>query len=242
MSPREEEEKKKGIVGTKGYVSRERKKDEPESVVGEGCRIRSDKWRKGGPGHVNRGQKKEEEEAGQMHPRAWTQVLSSLLAIRMDPRILSGRGPAAKTVVPRGRWSPCALLLYPQERTHLRGGQIFFIHLRSWPIIFSRTLFSIRETSVGTPPFSRNCRLLVFSFLLPLSYSRARLKAPSFFFKKRIWDVVRDIFYLNFGNFIQCSFIDRCLDTIFFFKWKKEDTMYGYIFEFLVKVRIIPSS
>lgn len=83
--------KKKGIVGTKGYVSRERKKDEPESVVGEGCRIRSDKWRKGGPGHVNRGQKKEEEEAGQMHPRAWTQVLSSLLAIRMDPRILFRR-------------------------------------------------------------------------------------------------------------------------------------------------------
>lgn len=53
------EKRKKEIVDTKGYVSRERKKDERNRGrrgVQDSMGGRSDKWRKGGPGHVNRGQ------------------------------------------------------------------------------------------------------------------------------------------------------------------------------------------
>lgn len=124
---------------------------------------------------------------------AWTQVLwsSFVQGRRMDPRILfvrnSGRGPAAKTpsilaldrrafLAPGKGWS---------VRTRARGTNLF-LYLRSWPIIFLRTLFPAlrplpRSQGSFLPPFysrstgARNCRLS-----LSLSPRRVSPSRPPF--------------------------------------------------------------
>lgn len=108
------------------------------------------------------------------------------------------------------------------RKGHIYEGHKSFLYIldpgRSF---FHEPFFPFEKRALEPLPFRATVAFLSFpsSFLLFLSCS---IKGAIFFFlkKERIFllDVVRDIFYLNFGNFIQCSFIDRCPDTIFFFK------------------------
>lgn len=122
-----------------------------------------------GPRDVNRGQRSRMRRAGQTH-LAWTQVLWSLFVQgrRMDPRILfvrnSGRGQLQKP--PRSSLDRRAFLAPGKgyrkgARARARGTNLF-LYLRSWPIIFLRTLFpalrSLPRSPGSFPPLPPSIR------------------------------------------------------------------------------------
>lgn len=213
------EKRKKEIVDTKGYVSRERKKDERNRGrrgVQDSMGGRSDKWRKGGPGHVNRGQEGRRGrsdasscmDAGPFeltrHKNGPPNPFSSVIR---DWASCKNRRPPWPMI------TVCVPPLPSGKDTSMRGTNLFYTSQILADHFFTNPFFHSR-TSVGTPPFSRNCRLLVFppspsSSLLPLShsFSRARFGVKGdarhfFFLKERIFlrDVVQDIL-LEFRKF-----------------------------------------